>query len=601
MWFRNDLRIEDNAALALANTADRVVPVYVFDDRCYGSEHLSPHGFQRTGAFRAHFVRESAQALRSALRWRMSDLVVRVGAPEEELADVAQSLVDAGYGPVRVVAHKEVTREEVDVERAVARALEEVCAPEGGDAAATAAFVPVALDFVWGATLLHLDDLRFNPAGPALPPTFTEFRKTVEAQPAVPVRPEIPAPAQFNEFPRELKLESDDWPSLRDDLKVDGLADPNDYPFPHPKSCFKFVGGEKAGMERVETWIFKREALSTYFDTRNKSGTADDSSKFSPWLALGCISPRSVYWACKRYEEKNVANKSTYWMVFEILTRDYFHWIAAQAGDRLFAANGFTGRSLSDPDVWTIPSSEFSAEDRTRLDAWIDGRTGAPFVDASMRELEETGFMSNRCRQNAASFLIHDLQYPDWRAGAEYFESKLIDHDVASNWANWAYIAGVGSDPRGGRRFNVVKQAMQYDPDGWYTKRWCDELMDIPPPYVHEPHLLSVDDLESLAIVKGETYPNPIVPLLRAPGKKNERPKGGFKLPKGGHSEPTPDADPSARTLRDEINEERRLRDEMMVYPGPDAVFEDPIAALEADVAKIEAEDRAAAEADTGK
>jgi deoxyribodipyrimidine photo-lyase len=584
MWFRNDLRIEDNAALALANTAERMVPVYVFDERHYGPESLSPHGFQRTGPFRAQFILQSVKALRTALRWKMSDLVVRIGVTEEEILDVAQTLVDAGYGPVRVVTHKEVTREEVDVEKAVADALGTVEAAEMD----RKAFTPVTLDYVWGATMLHVDDLRFNPAGPALPPTFTDFRKAVEAEPVVAVRGEIAAPEVFREFPRELRIESDDWPSLGGDLKVDGLASPNDYPFPDPKACFRFEGGELKGRERMEDWIFKEQSLLTYFESRNESGTASFSSKFSPWLALGCLSSRTIYWACKRFEEKYEANKSTYWMVFEILTRDYFHWIAAQAGDKLFALNGFTGRSPSDRDIWRLPASAFSEEDKTRLDAWISGETGAPFVDANMRELAATGYMSNRGRQNAASFLVHDLKYPDWRAGAEYFESQLIDHDVAANWGNWAYIAGVGSDPRGGRRFNVVKQAMRYDPDGWFTKRWCDELQDLPPPYVHEPHTVPFEDLEAIGIVQGKTYPLPVVPLLKAPSVKGESPLQSVQSPFGDYVPPANDPKMTPEELRRLRNELREIREELTVYPGAsDSSPEDmdansdPIAATE--------------------
>ncbi len=137
-------------------------------------------------------------------------------------------------------------------------------------------------------------------------------------------------------------------------------------------------------------------------------------------------------------------------------------------------------------------------------------------MDASMRELKYTGYMGNRGRQNVASFLINDLEFPDWRAGAEYFESMLIDHDVASNWCNWAYIAGVGSDPRGGRRFNVVKQSFAHDPEGWFIRGWCHELLRVPAPQIHEPHLMSEKECEEYEVTKGESYPLPIVPLPQA-------------------------------------------------------------------------------------
>lgn len=580
LWFRNDLRLGDNAALALANTAARMVPVYVFDERAYGMDYASPHGFQRTGPFRAKFIVESVTVLRRALRWKMSDLIMRLGFPEEAIGEVVETLVKAGMGPVRVVVQKECMRDEVEAEKRVEEAVLEA----GG----------VGVDYVWGMTMLHPEDLNFNPIGPALPATFTDFRKKVEAEPAVAVRDEIAVPEVFQTFPRELGIESDDFPTLGEDLGVQGLSPPHDYVFPHPRAVMKFEGGEETGMERMDDWIFKKRCLGTYFESRNDSGTMDFSSKFSPWLALGCISPRTVYWACKRYEETVEENKSTYWMVFELLTRDYFRWIAGKAGDTLFALNGFSGRANDSADIWSLPEGSISVEDKRNFEAWVAGNTGAPFVDAHMRELNCTGFMSNRGRQNAASFLIHDLRYPDWRAGAEYFESQLIDHDVASNWGNWAYIAGVGSDPRGGRRFNVVKQAMQYDESGWFTKRWCDALLMVPPPYVHEPHLLSEDDLLAVDVEKGVSYPLPIVPLMRGP-KRPPPPEASTDFT----NESLPSEDPSlSADERKKLKEEAaKALEELSVGLATSAGSED--AGKFADADKFaEAEERARKEAE---
>jgi deoxyribodipyrimidine photo-lyase len=106
---------------------------------------------------------------------------------------------------------------------------------------------------------------------------------------------------------------------------------------------------------------------------------------------------------------------------------------------------------------------------------WIDGKTGNDFVDANMVELKQTGFMSNRGRQNVASYLCHDLNI-DWRYGAAYFEEQLIDYDVSSNWCNWAYIAGVGNNPRGKSVFNIEKQANDYDRDKSYRKLWLTNI-----------------------------------------------------------------------------------------------------------------------------
>ena len=161
----------------------------------------------------------------------------------------------------------------------------------------------------------------------------------------------------------------------------------------------------------------------------------------------------------KGFEERLGANEGTYWLVFELLWRDFFQFTFAKHGPALFLRKGLTD---------ALPSSD---QDQGRFQTWCEGRTGEPFIDANMRELAATGWMSNRGRQNAASFLIHDLGL-DWRMGACWFERLLIDHDPCSNWGNWAYIAGVGNDPRGGRRFDPQDQAARYDPDGTYVRHW---------------------------------------------------------------------------------------------------------------------------------
>ncbi len=112
--------------------------------------------------------------------------------------------------------------------------------------------------------------------------------------------------------------------------------------------------------------------------------------------------------------------------------------------------------------------------DKAKFEAWINGKTGVPFIDANMKELQLTGFMSNRGRQNVASFLTKDLGI-DWTWGATYFESQLIDYDVCNNWGNWNYVAGVGNDPREDHYFNIETQVEKYDKNGDYVKLWLSE------------------------------------------------------------------------------------------------------------------------------
>ena len=176
-------------------------------------------------------------------------------------------------------------------------------------------------------------------------------------------------------------------------------------------------------------------------------------------MAHGCISPRSIYHELKRYERERKKNVSTYWLVFELIWRDYFRFVCLKYGRKVFYRGG-----IKDLD------REYS-NDLELFEKWKNGETGQSFVDANMKELKLTGFMSNRGRQNVASFLVKDLNI-DWRWGAAWFEHMLTDYDVCSNWGNWMYVAGVGNDPRENRYFNVPNQAEKYDPKGEFVQHW---------------------------------------------------------------------------------------------------------------------------------
>ena len=143
---------------------------------------------------------------------------------------------------------------------------------------------------------------------------------------------------------------------------------------------------------------------------------------------------------------------------------------------------------------------------------WKEGNTGVPFIDANMRELKHTGYISSTGRQNVASFLIKDLKL-NWQLGADYFESILIDYDVASNYGNWNDLAGVGSDPKANRYVNVLAQAKRYDPDGAYVKNWIPELKSIPASKIHQPNQLTGSEQKDFRFNIGDDYPLAIVDL----------------------------------------------------------------------------------------
>merc|ERR1719215_2350503 len=289
-----------------------------------------------------------------------------------------------------------------------------------------------------------------------------------------------------------------------------------------PRGVMHFVGGETAALARVKDYIWDKDLLKNYFNTRNGMIGADYSTKFSPWLANGCISPRYIATECRKYEEERVANKSTYWVVFELLWRDFFKFFAAKHGDGIFYRSG---TSEQHNKKWGY--------NRKSFDAWKEGRTGYPLVDANMRELAATGFMSDRGRQNVCSFLAIDMK-TDWTYGADYFESALLDHDVHSNWGNWCAGAGM----TGGRinKFNIVKQGKDYDQHGEYVRHWLPELKDVPTNIIHQPWKMSqFQQIESNCRL-GVDYPNPIVKPYSPNPKNSGRSKGDNSKPSGNNN-----------------------------------------------------------------
>lgn len=418
LWFRNDLRLADNAALAAALQAhDEVLPVLIIDPRQHGP---SPLGLDRSGPFRRRFLAESIHDLDSELRTRGSALHVRVGEPASVIARFQEV-----WSARTVHAQRLFTWEEQEQERAVAAVADlRLHAPH---------------------TMLLPGDLPFDLE--KLPHVFTDFRRLVEKHSGV--REPLRTPDQIPS-PREWKgrsLDHEGWAthSVAEDARA----------------ALRFSGGRAEGLARMNHYLWATQALSRYKETRNGLLGADYSSKLSPWLANGSISAREVWHEVKRYEAVHGANESTYWLGFELLWRDFFQFTAAKHGADLFHREGITGKNSK------------GARDEERFLMWCAGRTGQPFIDANMRELARTGWMSNRGRQNVASFLVHDLGV-DWRLGAWWFERMLIDYDPCSNWGNWQYVAGVGNDPREGRRFDPERQAAIYDPDGAYVAKWAD-------------------------------------------------------------------------------------------------------------------------------
>lgn len=461
VWFRKDLRLHDNPVLINAiRNSEQILPIYIFDPMWFDKGMFS---IDRIGKYRTRFLWESVRSLRSNFRSLDSEIVVRSGNPKNILSDICErNDIDTVYAQT-IPSTQEMKREkEVKQE------------------------IDAEFNSYWTHTLHHIDDLKTSYKN--MEDTFTPWRK--ETQYEVDVRETYDAPKKLD--------------TVECVTKEGQLPDPDEFGLSSDnsssKSFIEFKGGESEGLERVNNYIWKEDKLREYKETRNGLLGRNYSSKFSPWLAHGCISPRRIYEEVQEYEEERVSNDSTYWLVFELMWRDFFQFQFMKYKSQFYTQSG-------------IRNVEYDWNQNLELfRSWADARTGIPFVDANMRELNETGFMSNRGRQNVASFLV-DVLNVDWRIGAMYFQSKLVDYDVCSNWGNWAYIAGVGNDSREDRYFNVIKQAKKYDENGEYVRHWIPELSNLPVEATHQPWLLSKGQQQIYCVELGEDYPNPIVDI----------------------------------------------------------------------------------------
>lgn len=466
LWFKQDLRLDDHPALQASLTAECLLPVYVLDPV---QLQLNPFGMRRMGVQRMRFLLESLMALDSELRQRGSRLLVHIGTPEQVIPQlVAQLKLD------RVLTLEEIAPDEQAQVARVGNSLGHV-----------------VLQQAPANHLLRSEDLPFSLN--QLPRVFSRFRTLIEKR--VQVFQPRQAPDHLPHLPEGALALLQPLPTL----SQLGLGEPLSV----PASAFPFSGGEPAALARLRDYLWQSQGVREYKDTRNGMIGSEYSSKFSPWLANGSLSARRVIAELRRHEAQFKRNDSTEWLWVEMLWRDFFRWTLLRHGSALFKAGGLQAHEDAPLQV------------DQRFQEWSRGLTGMPLVDANMRELAATGFMSNRGRQVVASYLINDLQQ-DWRHGAAWFEEHLIDYDPASNWGNWAYLAGVGNDPRQNRVFNALRQARAYDPDAHYVSLWLPELRDVPQSFRHTPFLLAGGHLRSIGYPQLNKIPDSWKPYLHA-------------------------------------------------------------------------------------
>ncbi|MFC4589181.1 cryptochrome/photolyase family protein [Sphaerisporangium corydalis] len=415
-----DLRVHDHPALAEAcSRARAVVPLFVVD--------LAIRGRHRAG-----FLAEALDDLRSSLRDRGGDLVVRYGDP------VAEAVRLAGELPAEAIwASADVSA----FARRRERRLAEACAVR-------------RLDFRLFPGLTIVPPGELMPIGGDHYRVFTPYWR---AWSATRHRPVLEAPSLVT--------------------LPEGI-DPGTPPVPTSPPYGDLRGGETVARRRLELWT--KLCLADYAEGHDALAE-DQTSMLSPYLRFGCVSPSEV--AARAGDHPGAED-----FVRQLCWRDFFYQVA-----------------LAFPD---LPRRDYRPrrtgwnDDEDAAEAWRQGMTGVPIVDAGMRQLQALGWMHNRARMIVGSFLTKRLNI-HWRVGGEHFAELLLDGDIPSNWGNWQWVAGTGNDTRPNRVLNPLRQARRFDADGTYVRRYVPELAALPAPLIHEPWRASPP-------VPG--YPAPLVP-----------------------------------------------------------------------------------------
>ncbi len=447
-WFRRDLRLKDNPALTAAmSAADIVIPALVLD-RTQFSASLS-------GEKPLAFYLAAVRSLDAELHRRDSYLVVRHGDPVRALGELAKQT-----GARAIFAQEDISPFGRDRDEKVAERL--------------------PLRLVHGISV-HPIEAVVRPG--QLPYTrYSSFRAAWKRLP-------LPTAADLERAPRFIPTPSDlprepipDRPAL-----PPGVLFTPDEEEAQLRLC-GFTEDEDAGITRY----------AAHRDRLDEAAT----SRLSPYLRFGMLSPRQAAAAASaaiRSAKDEAARSSAESWLDELIWRDYFLSILYHFPEVLYGA--------FQPQMRDLPWEN----DEGQLDAWKDGRTGYPIVDAAMRQLSHSGWIHNRARMIVASFLVKDLLI-DWQRGERWFMEQLLDGDPALNNGNWQWAAGTGVDPMPPFRvLNPVLQGRKFDPRGRFIRRWLPELAHVPELYIHEPWKMDLQEQKAARCRIGVDYPAPIV------------------------------------------------------------------------------------------
>jgi deoxyribodipyrimidine photo-lyase len=457
VWFRDDLRIADNPALAAAAESGRpLITLYLLDEESAGLRPL--------GAASRWWLAGSLRALEAPLEKHGARLTLRRGAALRAIPELVGET-----GATAVFWNRRHDPAGAAVDQAVADAL----AKRG-----------VAVHTFRASLLFAPEGVRTRAGAPFS--VFTPFLRHVRSL-KLPRAP-FPAPRALNGASAIASEQLDDW-------KLEPFA-------PDWAAGFAahWTRGEEAAREKLAAFV--DAALVGYADRRDRPDRAG-TSRLSPHLRFGEVSPFQVWHAvaaaCEAAGVTSAVETGAEKFIAELIWREFCHHLLAQHPD--LATRNVQARFDAFP--WR--------DDAAALKAWQRGATGFPIVDAGMRELWATGWMPNRVRMITASFLAKHLLI-DWRAGERWFWNTLVDADLANNPANWQWVAGSGADAAPYFRiFNPVLQGQKFDPSGAYVRRWVPELAGLPDDVIHTPERAPPALLAAAGVTLGKTYPLPIV------------------------------------------------------------------------------------------
>lgn len=456
-WFRDELRLGDNRALEAAVARGPVIALYVHDE-------VSP-GLRAMGGAARWWLHQSLSALDASLAKAGAALTILEGP-----AGLVVPALAKACGASLVTWSRRYGQPERDIDAEIKSALT-------ANGIAAESFCDRLLAEPW--TLKTQSGTPFR--------VFTPFFRTLSALGDPP--PPLPAPRKIAglaaaKIPSTHRVHLDDLELLPRIPWDAGLAD-------------AWTPGEAGAHARFEAFL--ADGLNGYAEGRDRPDLKN-VSRLSPHLRFGEISPRQI-WHRLASMEAPASQKDRGKFLSEVGWREFAYHLLFHNPD--LATRNFASRFDSFP--W--------ADAPKALAAWQKGRTGVPIVDAGMRELWHTGYMHNRVRMIVASYLVKHLLV-DWRQGEAWFWDTLCDADVANNPASWQWVAGSGADAAPYFRvFNPVLQAVKFDPDGRYVRRWVPEIAKLPVPHLFKPWEAPASVLQSAGVSLGQTYPHPVVGL----------------------------------------------------------------------------------------